>query len=446
MRYAEAAEYILNIPKFTKKNPLEHTAGLLACLGNPEEGHKIIHVAGTNGKGSVCAYLNAMLLAQGSTAGMFVSPHLIKLNERIVINGRQLSDKEFLDAFEIVKKKTEEMEADGLPHATFFEFLFGMAMTAFDRADVEYIVLETGLGGRLDATNSIQKPLACAIASIGLDHMAILGDTLEQIACEKAGIIKKGVPIFYADTCRESNRVIEERAEELSAPCKKIGKDAFEILGIQDKHIAFSCVNAYYGDTTWTLNNIGLYQPGNAFLALEVMRLIFGEAGRVEAWREALSSLTWEGRMEEVLPRVYVDGAHNVSAVECFTQSVRHRDKGNIILFSAVRDKDYEHMAACLCSGLDTDFYVMTLIEDSRGVSPEKLRHIFEAYTDKPVYVRESLKEAFSFVLKEQRGRTIYCVGSLYLAGMIKSLIPPWKTTNPMNSPPDKFKCDEANV
>ncbi len=419
MTYTEAAEYILNIPKFTTKNKPEHTRAFLSFLGEPQERVKVLHAAGTNGKGSVCAYLHAMLLAQGKTAGLFTSPHLVKINERIVINREQISDDAFLDIFEFVLGKVKEMEAEGLPHPTFFEFLFGMAVTAFASAGVEYAVLETGLGGRLDATNSVQHPLVTAITSIGLDHMAILGDTLAAIAFEKAGIIKPGVPVFYADTTEESNRVIEQRAAELGAPCKKIGKDAYEILGIRDKHIAFSCVNAYYGNTTWSLNNIGIYQPGNAVLALEIMRFVFGEEGRPDLWREALHELKWEGRMEEVLKDVYVDGAHNVSAVEGFLRSLPEKE-ANIILFSAVNDKDYEEMIACLCRNVDTDFYIITRIEDKRAAHTKELQYIFETYTDKPVFVRESLEEAIDFALEHQHGRKIYCLGSLYLAGMMK--------------------------
>ena len=200
MTYEEATRYILNIPKFTKKNKPEHISRFLEYLGNPQKERKILHVAGTNGKGSVCVYLSTMLLAQKKTVGLFVSPHLIKMNERIVINGKQVSDETFLQLFEYVLDITEKMQEAGLPHPTFFEFLFGMAMTAFARTGVEYIVLETGLGGRLDATNSIEKPLATAITSIGLDHTEILGDTVEKIAFEKAGIIKPGVPVFYSDT------------------------------------------------------------------------------------------------------------------------------------------------------------------------------------------------------------------------------------------------------
>lgn len=426
MTYCEAVGYILDIPKFTAKNKPEHTRMFLKYLGDPEKGLKVIHIAGTNGKGSVCAYINAMLLAQGKSVGLFTSPHLVKVNERIIINDRQISDEEFLDIFDFTIDKVNRMQAEGLPHPTFFEFLFGMALTAFSRAGTEYAVLETGLGGRLDATNLVEKPLVTAITSIGLDHTAILGDTIEEIAYEKAGIIKPGIPVFYADTQESSNRVIEKRAAKLGAPCKKIGKDAYEILGIRDKHIAFSCSNAYYGDTTWNLKNIGTYQPGNAMLAMEVMRFIFLKDGRPDLWREALQELKWEGRMEEILPDVYVDGAHNVSAVEGFVRSVQGQGTGNIILFSAVSDKDYEEMIACLLRNLESDFYVVTLIEDKRAASTEELRTIFEKYTDKPVFVRESLTEALSFILEHQEHRKVYCLGSLYLIGMIKEVLRCW--------------------
>ena len=423
MTYEEATRYILNIPKFTKKNKPEHISRFLEYLGNPQKERKILHVAGTNGKGSVCVYLSTMLLAQKKTVGLFVSPHLIKMNERIVINGKQVSDETFLQLFEYVLDITEKMQEAGLPHPTFFEFLFGMAMTAFARTGVEYIVLETGLGGRLDATNSIEKPLATAITSIGLDHTEILGDTVEKIAFEKAGIIKPGVPVFYSDTCEKSNRVIENEADMRGAPCKKIGKDAYEILGIRDKHIAFSCANAYYGNTAWTLNNIGTYQPGNAMLAMEIMRFIFGSDGKTDAWREVLSQVKWAGRMEEILPGVYVDGAHNVSAVENFVRSVQMQKKENIVLFSVVRDKNYEEMIACLCKELKTDFYVLTRIENERGASMDELQNIFNRHTDKPVIIKESAREALQYVLKRQRDREIYCLGSLYLAGELELII-----------------------
>lgn len=423
MTYEQAVEYISNIPRFTSKNKPEHTRAFLKYLGQPQKDLKVVHVAGTNGKGSVCAYLEACLRAQGKSVGLFTSPHLVKMNERIVVNGREVSDEEFSELFNETLLKVRRMEADGLPHPTFFEFLFGMAVLSFFKNSVEYAVLETGLGGRLDATNTIEHPLVTVITSIGFDHMEILGDTLEKIAAEKAGIIKPKVPVFYAEGQEESNRVIEEKAKKLGAPCNKIGKSAYEILGIEDKHIAFSCTNAYYGDTTWSLSNIGVYQPGNAVLALEVMRELFGEAAAPGKWRTALSQVVWPGRMEEVLPEVYVDGAHNVSAVEAFVQSTAGRQNRNIILFSAVQDKEYEEMIRCLCQNMETDFYMITLIDDKRAAGASELWRIFKKYTDKPVMIRESLEEALSYVLEHRQGRTVYCLGSLYLAGMIKAFV-----------------------
>ena len=277
MTYSEAVNYILEIPKFTKKNDAQHTKTFLRYLGNPQESLKVIHVAGTNGKGSVCAYLDGMLRSEKKRTGLFTSPHLIKMNERIAVDGRPVSDELFCRAFDAAYTAAAEMEKQGLPHPTFFEFLLGMALYTFHIEGTEYAVLETGLGGRLDATSAVEPPLICAITSIGFDHMQYLGETLGEIAAEKAGIIRPGVPVLYAASSEESDRVIEKEAEKNGSFCKKIGKDAYEILGIEDKHIAFSCSSDYYGNTTWKLNNTGTYQPGNAMLAMEVMRYLFGE-------------------------------------------------------------------------------------------------------------------------------------------------------------------------
>lgn len=423
MTYEKAAAYIYDIPKFTKKNDIRHTEAFLDFLGNPQDHLKVIHVAGTNGKGSVCAYLDGMLRSEGKRTGLFTSPHLIRLNERIAVDGEPLSDALFEQVFGETLQAVERMEREGLPHPTFFEFLFGMALRAFAQAGVEYAVLETGLGGRLDATNAVKNPLASVITTIGLDHVQYLGDTLEKIAGEKAGIIKPGVPVFYAQTSPESDAVIEKTASERQSFCKKIGKDAYEIIGIEDKHIAFSCSSAYYGTTTWKLNNIGVCQPGNAMLALEVMRFLFGEKGHPDRWRETLFQLKWPCRMEEILPDMYIDGAHNISAVETFVRSVPSDGRRNIIVFSAVDDKEYGKMAACLAENVPADLYVVTHIDDRRGVPAETLGSLFRKYTDRPVVVTESAEEALRYVRAHREGRRVFFVGSLYLAGRVRELI-----------------------
>ena len=425
MTYQEATEFILSIPKFTSKNKPEHTRLFLQYLGHPERHFKVIHVAGTNGKGSVCAYLDAMLRAEKKRVGLFTSPHLVKINERIVVDGEMLSDAQFLSVFEKVQAAVGRMQEENLPHPTFFEFLFGMAVTAFAEAKVEYAVLETGLGGRLDATNTVEQPVCSVITSIGYDHTELLGDTLEKIATEKAGIIKKGTPVIYMEGAEESNRVIEETAKNLGNRCKKIGKNAFKILGIQNKSIAFSCASAYYEDVTWRLNNTGVYQPENACLALEVMRLLFGEAKQLRAWQEALSQVIWKGRMEEVQPDVFIDGAHNISAVERFAESVKKNStgQGTILLFSAVQDKDYEQMIAYLCRQVDAEIYLVTQIQDKRAEARGILTETFRRFTDRPVLEMETIADAWEYIMKNQNGRRVYCLGSLYLVGMIKELM-----------------------
>ena len=174
VNYDEAAAYIEELPKFTKKHTLDHTREFLRRLGNPGEDRKIIHVAGTNGKGSVCAYMQAILMAEGKRTGFFTSPHLISINERIRIDNIPVDDETFLDVFCQVMEVVEEMGRDGISHPSYFEFLYGMGMKAFAAADVEYIILETGLGGRLDATNSAEHPCLTVITSISLDHTDIL--------------------------------------------------------------------------------------------------------------------------------------------------------------------------------------------------------------------------------------------------------------------------------
>lgn len=424
MNKKEAEAYILELPKFTTKNSPDHTGEFLARLGNPQEGKKILHVAGTNGKGSVCVYMQAMLIAEGKKTGLFISPHLEKINERIKIDGKDISDEEFLNVFLEVKRTVDEMMADNLSHPTFFEFLFGMAMKAFERAGVEYIVLETGLGGRLDATNVIENPAVTVITSISLDHTEILGDTIEKIAKEKAGIIKEGVPAVFLDG-QESTKVIEEIAARKKSPCIKISKNAYEILEIKEKHIDFSTTNAYDKYTTWELHNTGKYQVENAMLALKAMEILFPGKEDLENWREALSSVVWSGRMEEILPGVIVDGAHNLGAIEQFAQSVKSEEGlRNVILFSAVQEKDYEKMAAHLCENVRAKAYVITKIQNVRGVDTEVLGALFRKYTDAEVIVKEDFREAFQAALqkKGEKGR-LYCLGSLYLVGMLKELI-----------------------
>ena len=427
--YEEAAAYIEEIPKFTKKHTLEHTKTFLKRLGNPAADRKIVHVAGTNGKGSVCAYLQAILMAEGKRTGFFTSPHLVSVNERIRVDNIQIDNETFLKVFRKVLKIVRQMVEDGIEHPSYFEFLFGMGMTAFAETDVEYIILETGLGGRLDATNAIDNPALAIITSISLDHTAILGDTIEKIAGEKAGIIKPGVPVFFDVSSKKAAEVIKAKASELGVSCREVTKNAYEIQEVHRKYIAFSRRSAYDKDVIFQVPMCGCYQAMNAELALEASEyLLAGEEIHMDRWKEALAELHWEGRMERVGAHITVDGAHNPGAMEAFVESVKALDESErgemVLLFSAVSDKKYDQMIEYLCENLDVKAYVVTQIEDERGVPAEELADVFRRYTDRPVYCKERLEDAVRTAMNE-RGETgeIYCLGSLYLVGMMKKLL-----------------------
>ena len=435
--YEKAVDYINQIPKFTRKHTAEHTREFMKRLGDPCHDRKIIHVAGTNGKGSVCAFMQAILLSEGKRTGLFTSPHLIKPNERIRIDNVCISDEEFSEVFLQVKKVVDEMEKEGISHPSYFEFLYGMGMKAFSAHDPEYIILETGLGGRLDATNSFEHPYASVITSVGMDHMDILGDSIEKIAAEKAGIIKNGVPVFFDGNDSKAADVIRQTARMMGAPCHEIRKDAFEIEKITDKDIAFSISNEYDKNTLWQTSGTGIYQPMNASLAVEVMKNIWKEevtADRLNKWKKAVSEVKWRGRMEEIRDGVVLDGAHNIPAVRSFIESLKmqaayfEKEKNYrpkiVVLFSAVSDKDYESMIGELCSCELIDEFVITKVEDKRGAVARSLADIFSAHTDKPVFVGDTADEAFKTAVnrKGSDGR-LFCLGSLYLVGELMDIL-----------------------
>ena len=354
----------------------------------------------------------------------------MKLNERIRINGKDIDDDTFCRIFAKVRQVAEELEKEGLEHPSYFEFLYGMGMLAFEENDAEYIVLETGLGGRLDATNSFEHPFLSVITSIGLDHTEILGDTIEKIAGEKAGIIKKGVPVFFDGSDERSSRVIEETAENVEAPWYKMEKDALKIQEITDKHIAFSILDEYDNNTVWQVASTGIYQVMNAALAIRAMRYTFGEKAEICKWQKVVASVKWQGRMEEVLPGVVFDGAHNLAAIREFTKSIRLQREVEgeihplIILFSAVADKDYSHMIELLCRESKADAYVIAKVDNKRGAQADTLAALFRKYTDRPVYREDTLADAFTRALNEKGSEgKLYCLGSLYLIGELKELI-----------------------
>lgn len=426
MNYTEAVDYIETIPKFTVKHPPEHTRELLSRLGNPQEGIKIIHVAGTNGKGSVCAYLNAKLLAGGKKTGLFTSPHLVRINERFQINGEDVSDEQFLDAFLKVEKAAKEYEAEGEGHPSYFETLFLMGMLIFKEAGVEYLVMETGLGGRLDATNVVEKPLACIITSISRDHTEYLGDTLEAIAGEKAGIIKAGVPVIYDASQPGPASVIAAKAKEMGSPAWPMEPSFYEMKTQSREGITFTFAYPGGEKAELAIPYVAKYQMMNASLAFYMMHILQDVHDIPKnVLAEGLSKIKWPCRMEMAAPGVIIDGAHNEDGIAQFVSTAGYFAKENeiTILFTAVADKHYHEMIGEICEGIHPSHVVATQIDGSRVVPAEVLAEDFRKAGCTDVCAEPEIGAAYEKALGKKGSGMLFCVGSLYLAGELKAYL-----------------------
>lgn len=422
MDYEEIEKYISDIPRFTKKNSLKHTASFLQKMGNPHERMKIIHVAGTNGKGSVCAFISGILCNCKKKTGLFVSPHLIDITERISINGNNVTKDEFVQSFHRIKSIVEDMEIKGYPHPSYFEYLFLMAMDIFDKAGMEYVVLETGLGGRLDATNVIDRPEVTIISSIGLDHTEILGDTIDKIAGEKAGIIKPYIPVIYQGENTKVNGVIEKKAGEKHSEAVKCCHDDYKIIKKTDNCIDFCVRSGYYLNNIFSIPFIAEYQVENAVLALKAVEKLEDIKEDIEHIKEGISGVSWHGRMEQVMSGVYFDGAHNGPGIDEFVKTVsEYKCNGNkYILFSAVKEKDYRYMAEKICTHIRPKKVFVTQIDGDRSLSSHIIANEFK-HLD--VYISDSIEDAFLKALDEKKpDDVLFCTGSLYLTGELMRL------------------------
>lgn len=443
LTYEETVDYILNIPKFTKKNEPDHTREFLRRLSDPQERFPVVHVAGSNGKGSVCAFLNSVLMKSGVHVGLFTSPHLVDIRERFLLDGKPCSKEQFLAAEQVVHETVDRMREDGLAHPTFFEYIFAIGMVLFSREEVACAILETGLGGRLDATNVVRHPLLTIITSISLEHTEILGDTIAAIAGEKAGIIKPGVPVIFDGSEPEASAVIAGVAAGQHAPMEEILPDNIKILLNDGKSIDFSLESGY------DVNKVRIpfpaeYQTRNGALALAAANRLKAVLPITDQGiREGFRTARWPGRMEEIEADVYLDGAHNVSGVKAFLEAVKHVTKGpSILLFSMVKEKNYSEAIRLLREEGDWDEIILTKISDNqRALETAELLRCFQEescgamteaapgqlfYTDKKecrLLTIEEPEQAYARALADRKpGQKLFCTGSLYLVGELKKI------------------------
>lgn len=428
-----ADEYLNSIPMWAgKKNSLEDIRAFLIRMGSPDEKMNIIHVAGTNGKGSVCAYMTSMLLAAGVRVGTFVSPHLVETRERFLIDGKPVGQAAFERSLQAVRELAGEMMERGYCHPTYFEFLFYMGMDLFVRENVAVVILETGLGGRLDATNAIRHPLVTVITSISMDHTEYLGDTIEKIAGEKAGIIKPGIPVICEKNDSRAAAVIGERAKALSSPLFFVDRQEYEIEEIRADGILARFKRLDGSLFSALIPSQAEYQVKNALTALRAAEVLCGQDGGLaltdEAMRNGLEAMKWPGRMEEAAAGLYLDGAHNPGGVEEFAAAAgrlcRERGKRAYLLFSAVSDKAHESMIRTIAEALPLDGVAVTHIRSERGLSEALLEEEFAAVCDCPVTGFHTAREALAALLSWQDGgHLLFCVGSLYLMGELKEIL-----------------------
>lgn len=440
MTWEEAVEHINSVSRYGNRPGVECTKALLARLGNPDRALKIIHIAGTNGKGSVCMYIAGMLRSLGLNTGVFTSPHLIRENERIRFNDELISDEDFTDCFEKVHRAELELLKDGFGQISYFDFFVGIAMLYYAMKKPDVVILETGLGGRLDSTNAVESPVMTVITSISLDHVAILGDTVEKIAAEKAGIIKHGAPVVYV-AGQEYSHIIEEKAEAMGIKAAGVEKSQCEIHEIGSKHIDFSLDSIYYKDNVFRLATPAVYQVMNVALAMTAVqmlvesrcfdRIAYDSMDRqncIDRIRRGLESVTWEGRMEQVCEGFYIDGAHNpdgIAALLDTAAAMKKNTRGHyVLMFSAVNDKDYSSMIKEICDSNIFDEYVITQIEGARCLDVSKIADTFRRYTDGHVNEEPDVGQAVKKSVECFGGNaTVICAGSLYLAGEVRKVM-----------------------
>ncbi len=434
----ECEDFLNTIPGFTDKHSLEDTRRFLEYLGDPSQNINIIHVAGTNGKGSVCSYISSILVGADYSVGMFTSPHLVNINERFAVDGRPVSEGVFVEVFvETLRRVTEYDDESYFP--TYFEFLFFVAMILYDVYPVDYLILETGLGGRLDATNSVAEPLLTVITEIGFDHMQYLGTTIGEIAGEKAGIIKPHVPVVFFDKRREATEVITKRAMELDSRVVMVeSKDIENAAGAVDeagnKYVAFSYNSLYYRYADLRLSTSALYQAENAAVAIAAIEVLrdLGVKVTEQDIRKGLLTAKWDGRMEEMRPGVYVDGAHNVDGITAFLDSVSgiESEGRKLLLFGIVDDKQYGEIVKKVLESRQFDAIYVAVLDTRRSVSISDLKSVFEDARDElgiiglTVKYYSNVRDAMTDIITIRKsGDLVFAAGSLYLVGQIKSVI-----------------------
>lgn len=410
MTYTEAIEYIHGVSNFFCKPGLERITALCDMLGHPERDLKFIHVAGTNGKGSFCSMTDSILRAAGYKVGLYTSPYIYEFNERMRVNGENIPNEVLCELTEYVKQFADKMEDS----PTEFELITAIAFEYFKRCEVDVVVLEVGMGGRFDSTNIIRNPLLSVITGIALDHVAFLGDTVEKIAAEKAGIIKDSAPVLYGGEDDAAREVIKSTAAISGSDYHETDYSALTVNQTDLSGTAFT-----YRGEDMKIKLLGLYQPKNASLVLDAIKLLRGRGLEISdsAVKSGLESAMWRARFEiiENEPLVIFDGAHNAQGIRAAVDSIKayFGDKKVCVFTGVLKDKDYNVIARTLSEVADTAFTITP--NNPRALSAEEYAKVLEkcGINATPCTgVAEAL--TLGKAAAKQKDTALCCLGSLY--------------------------------
>ena len=416
MDYREALAYISGLRWYGSRPGLERVGALLEKLGDPQKKLKFIHIAGTNGKGSCAAMTASVLRAAGYRTGLFTSPYLFRFNERMQLNGRPIEDDTLAALVEELQPLADAMEE----HPTEFEMMTALALLWYAREKADVVVLEVGLGGRFDATNIIDSPEAAVIMNIGLDHTAVLGDTVEQIAFEKAGIIKPGCEVVLYQQRESVERVIRARCEALGAPLHTA-----DFSQITPEFDSLEGQVFRYRELPCAIPLLGAHQRRNAAVVLELVEVLRARGWRIgeDAVEHGLYAVQWPARFELVheAPAFIVDGGHNPQCAETVAENLLHYFPGQkrVLLVGVLADKDYLRLAEILAPAADA--WVCVTPDSERALPAAELGAALARF-GKPVTVSADIPAGVSTAM-EQAGEdgAVCAVGSLYMAGAIRA-------------------------
>lgn len=416
--YQDCLDDMYALRRFGIKLGLETIARMLSGLGDPQQHFTAVHVAGTNGKGSVAATLASILTACGLKTGLYTSPHLVRFNERIAVDGQPISDENVVSAYRAVKAAAATAR-----EPTFFECATAMAFHEFRRGGVEWAVIETGMGGRLDATNII-RPALSIITNVSLEHREYLGRTIAQIAGEKAGIIKDGVPVVTAVRQKTAIAAVEAAAARHCAPVYRLGQD-FKVRRGAAGTLTYSGRNVCWGGLKIALT--GNHQLENTALALAACEVLTPMIGAIdgECLQRGLAATRWPGRLEKVLdrPLTLLDGAHNLVAARTLGRYLKTGLAGRAItlVIGILDDKPYREILAALVPPCRR--VILTRPRTSRALPPEKLASAAGALaTD--VTVIPDVAAAVALAIKTAAPEEVVCIaGSLYVVGEAKAAL-----------------------